>query len=62
MTFRKFLFWTHLTLGCFAGMVIAVMAATGAVLAYERQISSWADVPIVSTTNPTTPPPCVCTQ
>ena len=56
MTFRKFLFWTHLTLGCLAGLVIAVMAATGVVLAYERQINSWADVPILSTTNPTTSP------
>lgn len=56
MTFRKFLFWTHLTLGCLAGLVIAVMAATGVLLAYERQINSWADVPILSTTNPTTPP------
>ena len=56
MTFRKFLFWTHLALGCLAGLVIAVMAATGVVLAYERQINSWADVPILSTTNPTTSP------
>jgi uncharacterized iron-regulated membrane protein len=55
-TCRKILFWTHLTVGCFAGLVIAVMAATGVVLAYERQINSWADAPTVSTTNPTTPP------
>jgi uncharacterized iron-regulated membrane protein len=56
MTLRKFLFWTHLTLGCLAGLIIAVMAATGVVLAYERQINTWADVPSVSTTNPTIAP------
>jgi uncharacterized iron-regulated membrane protein len=40
---RKIIFWCHLTAGVFAGVVILIMSATGVMLAYERQISSWAD-------------------
>jgi uncharacterized iron-regulated membrane protein len=41
--FRKVLFWCHLTVGVIAGLVILIMSATGALLAYERQIIYWAD-------------------
>jgi uncharacterized iron-regulated membrane protein len=43
MTLRKCLFWCHLTAGVLAGVVIAIMSVTGALLAYERQIVAWAD-------------------
>ena len=46
---RTALFWLHLTAGCLAGAVLLMLAVTGALLTYERQImagferSSWAD-------------------
>src|SRR5262249_50522017 len=40
---RKLLFWCHLTVGVIAGLVILVMSVTGVLLAYERQITYWAD-------------------
>lgn len=43
MRIRDVLFWLHLALGVAAGAVILVMCVTGALLAYERQITEWAD-------------------
>jgi uncharacterized iron-regulated membrane protein len=43
MTPRRFLFWIHLTAGCLAGLVIFVMSVTGVLLAYRRQVVTWAD-------------------
>ena len=40
---RKFLFWVHLVLGVMAGVFIFIMAATGVVLAFEKQITDWVD-------------------
>jgi uncharacterized iron-regulated membrane protein len=40
---RKALFWLHLGTGITAGAVILVMAVTGTLLTYERQITTWAD-------------------
>ncbi|MCA1634114.1 MAG: PepSY domain-containing protein [Acidobacteria bacterium] len=40
---RRIIFWCHLTAGVFAGIVILVMSVTGVLLAYERQITYWAD-------------------
>ena len=48
MTFRKVLFWMHLSVGCMVGLVIAAMSVTGILLAYERQITTWADAPAVT--------------
>jgi uncharacterized iron-regulated membrane protein len=45
--FRTIIFWTHLVLGCVAGLVILIMSATGILLAFERQINNWADTPAV---------------
>lgn len=42
-SFRKVLFWMHLTAGATAGVVIFVMCVTGALLAFERQIIEYAD-------------------
>ncbi|HEX6993647.1 MAG TPA: PepSY-associated TM helix domain-containing protein [Gammaproteobacteria bacterium] len=41
--FRKILFWTHLTCGVAAGLVIAMMSFTGVILTYERQLVEWAE-------------------
>ncbi|MCG3150580.1 MAG: hypothetical protein PCFJNLEI_04067 [Verrucomicrobiae bacterium] len=41
--FRKTIFWTHLIAGVVAGVVVLIMAATGVLLAFERQITGWAD-------------------
>lgn len=43
MPVRKILFWTHLAAGCLAGIVVLIMAVTGVLLAYQRQITSWMD-------------------
>lgn len=40
---RRVLFWTHLTLGLAAGLVILVMCVTGVALTYEKQVLEWAD-------------------
>src|SRR6187402_1567459 len=43
MTLRKLIFWIHLITGVVAGLVILIMSFTGVLLAYEKQIVSWAD-------------------
>jgi uncharacterized iron-regulated membrane protein len=43
MSLRKIIFWTHLFTGILAGLVIAVMSFTGAVLAFEHEIVEWAE-------------------
>lgn len=48
MTLRRILFWIHLSTGTIASLVILVMSATGILLAYERQITEWADRDFVS--------------
>ena len=37
---RKSFFWLHLVIGVAAGLFIFIMAATGVMLAFERQIIS----------------------
>ncbi len=41
--FRTVLFWTHLTAGALAGVVVLVMCVTGVALTYEKQVLEWAD-------------------
>jgi uncharacterized iron-regulated membrane protein len=53
MSLRKSLFWIHLAIGCSAGAVVFLMSVTGVLLAYQRQITSWADRSLRST--PRTP-------
>jgi len=43
MKLRKIIFWVHLPIGVAAGIVILIMCVTGVLLAYEKQIISWAD-------------------
>ena len=43
MSVRKIIFWLHLTAGLVAGVIIAVMSATGVALAFEKEIVAWAE-------------------
>jgi uncharacterized iron-regulated membrane protein len=43
MKLRKIVFWLHLTAGLIAGSVVLVMCVTGVLLAFERQLTEWAD-------------------
>ncbi|HET7112964.1 MAG TPA: PepSY-associated TM helix domain-containing protein [Pyrinomonadaceae bacterium] len=40
---RNIIFWCHLPVGVTAGIVILIMSVTGVLLAYEKQITAWAD-------------------
>jgi uncharacterized iron-regulated membrane protein len=40
---RKVIFWCHLPVGVVAGIIVLIMSVTGVLLAYERQITAWAD-------------------
>ncbi len=52
MTFRKFLFWTHLIVGITSGVVILVKSVTGAVLSFEHQIVDWVEKDLQYVTPP----------
>jgi uncharacterized iron-regulated membrane protein len=43
MKLRKIIFWLHLSAGLIAGSVVLVMSVTGVLLAFERQLTEWAD-------------------
>lgn len=51
--FRKILFWIHLVVGLAAGGVIAVVAFTGATMAFEKQVVAWAERDLRHVTRPT---------
>lgn len=40
-TFRKIIFWTHLTAGLLGGIVIFIMCVTGAALSFEKNITEY---------------------
>ena len=40
---RKVLFWAHLAVGVVCGAVVLMMAVTGVLLTYEKQLEEWAD-------------------
>jgi uncharacterized iron-regulated membrane protein len=40
---RKILFWSHLSAGVSAGLFIVIMAATGVLLSFERQVLEFVD-------------------
>lgn len=43
MTLRKAIFWAHLAAGVITGIVVFIMSFTGVLLAFERQLTEWAD-------------------
>lgn len=49
---RKIIFWCHLPVGAIAGVVILIMCVTGVLLAYEKQITLWADTHAYKSTPP----------
>lgn len=40
---RKVIFWSHLATGVLAAAVVFIMAVTGVLLTYEKQVVAWAD-------------------
>ena len=40
---RRIIFWCHLPIGVLGGVIILTMCVTGVLLAYEKQITLWAD-------------------
>lgn len=46
--FRRILFWAHLSAGIAGGLAILVLAATGVLLTYERQIIAAAEAALVT--------------
>jgi uncharacterized iron-regulated membrane protein len=40
---RQVIFWLHLVTGVLAGLVIGIMSVTGVLLAFERQIVTFAE-------------------
>lgn len=49
---RKIFFWLHLITGVTAGLFIFIMAATGVILAFERQITEFVDRDVRSVSVP----------
>ncbi len=43
MTFRKTIFWAHLVAGLIAGLSIGIMCFTGTLLAFEKEITAFAE-------------------
>jgi uncharacterized iron-regulated membrane protein len=43
MKLRKVIFWLHLVCGLITGLIIAIMCVTGLALAFEQEITNWAD-------------------
>ena len=40
---RDVIFWCHLVVAVCAGLIVVVMSATGVLLTYQKQVTSWAD-------------------
>ncbi len=41
---RKTIFWLHVSIAAGASLIIAIMAVTGVLLTYQRQMTSWLDL------------------
>jgi uncharacterized iron-regulated membrane protein len=55
--FRIILFWTHLVAGLIAGISIVIMCFTGAALAFQTEITAWAERDARQITPPTADAP-----
>ncbi|MBD0370980.1 MAG: PepSY domain-containing protein [Pyrinomonadaceae bacterium] len=52
--FRKLIFWCHLIAGTLAGIIIFIMSVTGVLLAFEKQLTVWADTRSYTVAAPST--------
>lgn len=52
-TLRPIVFWTHLVTGILVGIVVLMMSATGVMLTYQKQMTTWADLRGLSGAPPT---------
>ncbi len=43
MGIRRLIFWTHLAIGLFVGIVVLIMSVTGVILTYDLQLTDWAN-------------------
>ncbi len=43
MSFRSVLFWIHLAAGVVCGLVIGLLCVTGTLLAFEKELTAWAE-------------------
>lgn len=60
--FRKFIFWLHLIAGLVGGIVIFIMSITGVLLAFESQITKFAEKEMRLVTPPTAETPRLSPQ
>ena len=44
MSFKRWVFWTHLTVGLLTAIFIFLMSATGVLLTYERQFKDLSEM------------------
>lgn len=51
MSIRSVFFWTHLSAGVAAGIIILLMSATGVLLTYERQMIASAEADLIGRTD-----------
>jgi uncharacterized iron-regulated membrane protein len=56
-TFRKVLFWLHLTAGVTTGIIILIMCVTGVILTFEAQIKDYAESSVRYVKTPETSAP-----
>jgi uncharacterized iron-regulated membrane protein len=52
MSLRTIIFWAHLCVGVCIGAVVLIMATTGVLLTYERQLTWWADTRAIDSRAP----------
>jgi hypothetical protein len=43
VTLRRIIFWLHLAVGLTVGLVVVFLAVTGSILAFQSQITAWAE-------------------
>lgn len=51
---RKSIFWLHLGVASATGLVVLVMSATGVLLTYQKQMTTWADLRTAQVSEPAT--------
>ena len=52
MTFKRFIFWSHLTAGVLSGIIVFILSLTGVILMYEHQMEAAAEKDFYVTPEP----------